>query len=598
MTAELRNVCRRLLGVRFAVQFVAGLLAAIARSLAMRLFVMPGLWLPDEVRRRRKALLYGHQRFDSSPTEVPPPVGPRLLALANGDWQFTGPQDWRTRFADDELTASLHRWGWLLRPADAEECEISADLGFAYMRSWLAHCGDDRVLARDIYSCGERIANGAIFALLRANGALPADLQMALRKMAVSVARYLEYKPAGQTGNHAFNNARALLFAGTYAEVDGACELAYAIAEERLRVLVTPEGFLREGSVHYHFLFTRWVLEMLWCARRYQRDEFVTLLRPYARALVEGCWLFMMRAPDGGWCFPLIGDVSPDVSPAWLSALPWSGPALEVFRPANLPPIPDHVGWAGLFGASSAGPASESVPASTASRDWLREDFGPWTVFLRTGGGGGVVRASHAHCDFGSFALYCEGAPVAVDPGRTSYTGDEASVYGLSADAHNLILIDGLAPAVCGPSWLPRAYRRRNTDVRTSISNEAMTITLAHDGYARRWGGGLVHQRTIELRRDAMLLSDHIEGAAGCRIAVRLHLADAKLDRDGVRWRTPRHEGRLFGDARLEAKRVPPPLGGIASTHYGRPSSVLTIELAGLISLPATVKQRITLVGS
>jgi len=127
------------------------------------------------------------------------------------------------------------------------------------------------------------------------------------------------------TGNHAFNNARGLLFAGIVSGLPYATELAFEIFKERLPKLVTDDGFLREGSSHYHFLFTRWVLEVQWILSGTKNKELQSIVRPFAVNLVKRCWFFLVQnRKTKHWSIPLVGDISPDFPPEWLLSVPWS----------------------------------------------------------------------------------------------------------------------------------------------------------------------------------------------------------------------------------------------------------------------------------
>ena len=106
------------------------------------------------------------------------------------------------------------------------------------------------------------------------------------------------------TGNHAFNNARGLLFAGIICKLPFAKELAFEIFKERLPKLVTADGFLREG-VHYHFLFTRWVLEIEgFC--QINNKEIKNVIRPYAINFVKRCWFFLLKTKTEQWSILLL----------------------------------------------------------------------------------------------------------------------------------------------------------------------------------------------------------------------------------------------------------------------------------------------------
>jgi hypothetical protein len=242
---------------------------------------------------------------------APPEGGPEVavLQLAVGTHVIRADSDWSVSFADEEETASLHRWNWLLRTAPEEATPFPQQLGLSLMRSWMRwNLSAD--VQHDAYTVGERIVNATIFLRLGGEESLPQDVAEALQTMGQGVAKQLEYYPGELTGNHAFNNSRALFFAGAAAGLPGARDLAFAVASERLPQLVTADGFLREGSSHYHFLFTRWVLEMLWLAHEVEDQSFIELLSPYATRLVQRCWFFLVfQESTSSWQIPIVGDL-------------------------------------------------------------------------------------------------------------------------------------------------------------------------------------------------------------------------------------------------------------------------------------------------
>ena len=383
--------------------------------------------------------------------------------------------------------------------------------------------------------------------MLTGNSEIPQDIALALKVMGRQVASDLEYHPYEVTGNHAFNNARALLFAGLVANLPSAVDLAFAISKERLPKLVTPDGFLREGSSHYHFLFTRWVLEMLWLSDLKGNQEFVQLLKPYAELLVKRCWFFLVKSnPDGGWQIPLIGDVSPDFPPFWLLSLPWSFLACDVFRPSHLPMPPQQRGWSDLFGVvEGSGNSWYSQTEIFPISGWFRIEHQPWTVFVRAESNDGRMQANHRHNDLGSFVLFRNGSLLIADGGRFDYTGSPLSQYGKSALAHNSLLIDGLAVNADDASWFSNRYVAVSTDVDVKIEAEDTLITLKHNGFSRFATVPIHHQRRVRLSEDGIRIEDQLDGHGAHRVQMRFHFAP------GIELNGDLHQGWKLGDTSI-----------------------------------------------
>jgi len=287
-------------------------------------------------------------------------IGNSKLRLCTGHLKYINEPVWDTKFDDQEEIFSLHRWNWLLTGLTENPKVTSRVWGFGLMRSWIYRMMvPTEGLPWTPYTTGERISNACLFAVLtnknsaklELSNALPADITKSLHTMAFYLADNLEFKGKNRTGNHVVNNARALFFAGEFLDLKCLSDLSKSILQEKLPGLVTEDGFLREGSSHYQFLFTRWVLEMLWLSIISKNNVIHELLAPYAKKLVKQCWFFLVRdSSSGRWNMPLIGDISPDFTPEWLISLPWSNLALSVYCPEDIPPLPFiHQGWSSLW---------------------------------------------------------------------------------------------------------------------------------------------------------------------------------------------------------------------------------------------------------
>lgn len=593
MTTEIFNYLRRCAHPSFA-------LAAAAKFLSRAFwFAFRRIWpnnrrffQPYRIKQLRHSLLsHAHAQVDPPAPEELPRCS---LALAVGSFEVDVGPNWSKEFRDEEITVSLHRWNWLLRGLTDDPVVLSREQGLKLMRSWIFNCQSRDAFGRDAYSTGERIVNGSLFLLLTSEDEIPPDICAAFRAMGRQIAANLEYHGSEQTGNHAFNNARALLFAGLAAKLPVAVDLALEISKERLPILVTTDGFMREGSSHYHFLFTRWVLEMLWYAERANNESFVRLLTPYAKLLVQRCWFFLVQSKvDYSWRIPLIGDVSPDCPPGWLIGLPWSSRACRVYRPDRMPRSTQHRSWADLFGVvAGAGSSEPEQIASYPASGWFRIDHEPWTVFIRAESNDGGLKASHQHHDLGSFVLFRHGSPVLVDPGRLDYTASLPGWYGKSSLAHNALRVDGLGATADGPGWFPDRYRAVQAEVDVKRQAEDTIITLRHNGFARLAPNPIRHQRRLKLNNSVFSIEDQLDGVGARQVRARFHFAPGLgLHRDEHNsWRLG--ESRMvftstgLSDEVVYLGRTSPPFGGLFFPAYGRQQVCPTLDLYGRVNCP------------
>ncbi|SVD87668.1 uncharacterized protein METZ01_LOCUS440522, partial [marine metagenome] len=254
------------------------------------------------------------------------------LILCADTFSFKKESDWFIEFKDEEYNFSLHRWNWLLTSLSNNTNNPAREWGLNMMRSWINKMIDDQNGdAWHPYTTGERISNAFMFGILtsedfvysKQTDILPEDIKSALNLMAIYLSDHLEYKGKGKTGNHVINNARALLFASILLDIESYSNLSFSILRSNLPELVSTDGFLSEGSSHYQFIFTRWILEMLWLSKISNKCDIYDFLHPFSSKLVKQCGFFIVEDLDDGLLsIPLIGDVSPDFPVSWLSSLP------------------------------------------------------------------------------------------------------------------------------------------------------------------------------------------------------------------------------------------------------------------------------------
>lgn len=509
------------------------------------------------------------------------------LCLPGEPVQYTGQATWDLVFDDVEKTIALHRWGWLLRGLSDFDDMLSYDQGVGLMRSWLSACALRKDLLEDAYSTAERIANGALFLKLTGDGTIPEDIRQSFQSMARSVALQLEYLPGNQTGNHAFNNGRGIFIAGVIASDQDMISLANAIFRERLPLLVTQDGFLREASTHYHFLVTRWVLEIWWFAEAYQQVETEEIIGEYATKLVEQCWFFLVRSEEtGAFDIPLIGDISPDFPPDWLLSLPWSSLATTHYKRRDMPRfIGKQQGWASLFGLLKGdSDVLENVTTYFPQSGWYRLSHGGLTLYCFAESTDGTLRANHKHDDLCSFVCFYRGEASIIDCGRLDYAPSIYGRYGKSINAHNSLTVDGMSPSVEPKSWVTSAYSAVRVTTSVSECESGIRLVLEHDGFRRIAGKRVTHCRKLILGRGSLVVEDALGGVESLDVRLRFHLAELSITgRDPKRRFDPRLRDTELSPGTLEG------LAGLCVRQYGVPDQCTTYDLCGRFYSPTSV---------
>lgn len=601
MTAELKNYLKKIInpvfGVPALIHFTKALYWKLLRS------IMAGTStssMNGEIQNLRSEILSSGIKL----LHIPEPEFDKgyNIKLVIGNMQIQSSKDWHQRFQDAEMNVSIDRWGWLITGVLNRNLPFNVEEGSLLIRSWSSQFINDEELAKDAYSTGERITNAVLFFQLQ-EVIIPKDIYYIIEKLACQVARNVEYLPTGLTGNHAFNNARALYFAGYPDKSSLFSRMAIAVAGERLPVLVTNDGFMREGSSHYHFLFTRWVLEIVSLARISDDMAALKLFTPYAEKLLKACWFFLVQnKEDLTWNIPLVGDVSPDCIPNWLIALPWSRLACSIYRPVNLPIGPIEPGWSIFFGGLEGHDKISVLSEYNFSSEsgWHRIEEFNWTIITYAPNKHGKLEANHSHHDLCSFVAYYKGKAMIVDIGRLDYTNSPTSRYGKSARSHNTIIIDEIEPTAEVFGWMLPAYAEVLVDLQVIRDPKYVKILIDHNGFKRITKNAISHQRELIISTDSLEIIDNINGTGVHKICWCMQFSPGFSFEDvsSKEWRDNTNNIIFNTDSTSSLQCF---VADEASEHgwvfpsYGVKEPALSITIDNLVSLPAQLRNKITI---
>jgi len=469
----------------------------------------------------RPAPSSSHNRNDQRQSDPPITLPLLTLPLAGMDLPIeptTVSGLFRKSFTDTETLLSLQRFAWL----PLLEYKIDPAWVEALWAAWVAaHGTPDDGWAWHPYTAAERAIN--ILDYGRTNG-LPGDrgeTAAILGRHAHVIADGLEYGGEHNTSNHLANNGRGLYRLGL--ALDSAMDLNWAadmgrdiLLNEAERVFLAS-GVLREGSSHYHLLYTQRYIDVYLAARAQGRPEANDFRAIAERALGVLPHLLM---PGG---FPLIGDISPDSPPSYLSGLL----------------AHDAVGWAASLGEDDlahVGEMKESAQRSATDTlqgdGWLRHDHGPWSALWYVSPQGWPPMPGHAHQDCGSFELHFGTTRVIVDPGRGSYENNAGAAAYCSAEAHNLLTIDSAAPYPDNRPYYDDRFRTRTCSEapRTEVTPGAVTLHM--DGFSRLKSTGTVTRRW-RFEDNRVVIADQVAGNHRARLDRHLHVCHP-LSRDGA----------------------------------------------------------------
>jgi uncharacterized heparinase superfamily protein len=404
---------------------------------------------------------------------------------AAGEMRFLGvARSIDTASWDDPLLPKLWRYNQHyfddLNAVDAPE---RTDWHEALIADWIRENPPGRGTGWEPYPTSLRIVNWVKWALAGHN--LPAEALQSLAVQARWLTRRLERH---LLGNHLFQNAKALLFAGCFfagSEADGWCAQALRILQRELVEQVLPDGGHFELSTMYHALAFEDVLDLLNLARAYPEvwPEANARLAPIAARMER--WLAIMSHPDGEIGFFNDAAIGIAPSPAELHAY---ARRLGLAEPASLGPI-EHLDASGYVRAAM-GPATLLADIARVGPDFL---------------------PGHAHADTLSFELSIGGQRFLVNGGTSLYEPGAQRLAERGTAAHNTAVVNGENSSEVWSSFRV-ARRARPFEVRLDAGPPVSTIAAAHDGY-RRLPGSPVHRRTWRLDAEALLVTDEIAGA-------------------------------------------------------------------------------------
>lgn len=503
---------------------------------------------PDPIREKVKALskiqlTQGIRRDINLPSSTNRCVSIRgnlpqnTLKLATGFLDFADFPEWEKGFEDNEQTESLHRWNWLMFKLVDEPTEDMPLWGYNLMMDWIHKMQHDRnSIAWDSYTTSERICNGLLFLYLTDQYTImPQSMQSAFLSMATYLATNLEYGPDNIHNNHVLNNARALYFAGELLCTPQLSTIGKAIIRIEAPNIINSDGFVKEGSSHYHFLITRWFLEMYWLASVVGDKEFKNELETILKKMLPACCFFLiLRNRRKEWDFPMIGDISPDCHPEWVKYLPWSRLALDIYQSSTRSADPIGKGWNILFSVKGTGyiePKNNEVSGRDTFKlypdsGWFRVDYGKATVFWHIEPTGSPEGPNHGHCDTGSFCFYIDGVEIICDPGRLNYSDDPLGLYGVSGSAHNMVIINGKDPFIYLDRFrYPEFYRTTKPEVAWIIAYDSFELSIRHEGFKRTVGSDIVFKRSFKLFKDCLIVEDHVVGRGEHLVETYFHFA-------------------------------------------------------------------------
>ncbi|MGK5033756.1 heparinase II/III family protein [Janthinobacterium sp. LB3P118] len=296
-------------------------------------------------------------------------------------------------------------------------------------------------------------------------------------------------------GNHLFANAKALIFAGLFFSGPEAAKwlaTGMQILAREIPEQILPDGGQFERSTMYHALALEDILDL-----DNVTQAFGAALDARARALTDS-W----RA--------LAGPMH-----AWLLAMSHPDRLISFFNDAAFDiavPTPELEKYASRLGHACVLTLPDGVH-HLADSGFLRIQQDQAVALLDIGPIGPDYLPGHAHADTLSFELSLFGQRVFVNSGTSEYGLGTERLRQRGTSAHNTVCVDQQDSSEVW-SGFRVARRARTTALQINPSQDAISVSCAHDGYHRLPGKNL-HSRTWRIAPGSLELCDTVSGAFG-----------------------------------------------------------------------------------
>jgi len=432
--------------------------------------------------------------FPLPPYRRPSLLGPARFEFLNVARDVDGPASWNAPDADKLWLYNLHYFDDL----NAEGRDGRQAWHRALIERWIAENPPGHGNGWEPYPLSLRLVNWTRWAL--ADHALPPAAVYSLAVQARYLTQRLEYH---LLGNHLWANGKALVFAGTFFDVDEAARwraTGLAIVDEQLAEQVLPDGGHFERSPMYHSIFIEDLLDLVALAQCFPGlvpEATVARWRTTIAAMLG--WLEVMTHPDGDIAF--FNDAALGIAA----------------RPAQLRDLAGHLG----LDPTPARPVAPGLTRLDPS-GYLRLEAGEFVVIADVAPIGPDYIPGHAHADTLSFELSWRGRRVLGNSGTSCYgTGPQRQLERGTA-AHNTVTVDDQDSSEVW-SGFRVARRARPVGLEAGERDGHHVVACGHDGYTRL-PGRPVHRRAWRLGPEGLRVHDEVTGGGEHRATGHLHV--------------------------------------------------------------------------
>lgn len=329
-------------------------------------------------------------------------------------------------------------------------------------------------------------------------------IEKSLFLQCASLEKQLEYH---LLGNHLFENAKALFFAGVYFENKESkrwIKKGTKILCKQLKEQILNDGGHFERSPMYHAIILEGILDLY---------QLISLAKTHNNNGINGFLEKLEKA---------IHQIIPKML-LWLSSLSHQDNGIPFFNDStfNVASSSEAIyEYAAFLGFHR--PIHQKPFSYLKDSGYARIENGEVLMIADIGSLGPSYIPGHGHAETLSFEMSLKGERLFVNSGISTYNVSKERLYQRGTLAHNTVAVDGENSSQVWSSFRV-AKRAQVIDTYFDFNSRDITFSAAHDGY-KRLKYNLIHKRGWTLLEKKLIIEDSFTGQGMPNIISSFHL--------------------------------------------------------------------------
>jgi len=404
-------------------------------------------------------------------------------------------KDWNSSHHQKLWLYNLHYHDFLLSPIDTS-------LKHKIIHQWMKQNPWPQGVGWEPYPLSLRIVNWIKYFL---SGVHPDACELqSLYLQCYSLDKQIEYH---LLGNHLFENAKALFFAGVYFQTKSSqkwFKKGMSLLKEQLKEQILEDGGHFERSPMYHAIILQGVLD-LYQLCLIAKKPLDLEMKNEVHDLQQSLYLLIPKMLR------------------WLMCLTHQDGRIAFFNDSTFGVAPspsDLYLYAESLGFNMPSEMGDLVYLENSG--FCRAESKEALILADIGSIGPSYIPGHAHAETLSFEASLKGKRLFVNTGISTYVSGQERLYQRGTLAHNTVAIDGNDSSHVWSSFRV-AERAVVYDIEIQDQGASLHISASHDGY-KRLKYGLIHKREWNLSERHIVIKDSLLGGGVPDVVVSFHI--------------------------------------------------------------------------